>query len=193
MTFENTELAGVVVCTPDVFRDGRGFFLETYHAQRYADGGVRAVFVQDNRSRSSKNVLRGLHYQLHRPQAKLLSCTRGTVFDVAVDIRRGSPSFGKWTGVVLSEDNFKQIYIPAGFAHGFCVLSETAEIAYKCSEFYDPRDDRGIRWNDPDIAVSWPVADPVLSRKDTLHPFLRDAELPCPPAEPAEGPGPHGL
>ena len=178
MKFEKTELEGVVLCAPDVFRDARGFFLESYHAQKYMEGGIRVVFVQDNRSRSAKGVLRGLHYQLHRPQAKLLSCTRGEIFDVAVDIRRGSPTFGRWTGAVLSEENCLQLYIPGGFAHGFCVVSEMAEILYKCSEFYDPRDDRGVRWNDPDLGVKWPVSDPVLSAKDAAQPFLKDAELP---------------
>ena len=142
------------------------------------DGGIRAVFVQDNRSRSSQGVLRGLHYQLHKPQAKLVACTRGEIFDVAVDIRRGSPTYGKWAGAVLSEENSHQLFIPGGFAHGFCVLSETAEILYKCSEFYDPRDDRGVRWNDPELGVEWPVAEPVLSAKDADLPFLRDADLP---------------
>ena len=176
--FEKTELEGVMLCVPEVFRDVRGFFLETYHAQKYMAGGVRAVFVQDNRSRSSKGVLRGLHYQLHKPQAKLLCCTRGEIFDVAVDIRRGSPTFGQWTGARLSEENHHQLYIPGGFAHGFCVLSDVAEIEYKCSEFYDPRDDRGVRWNDPDLKVDWPITDPVLSAKDVAQPFLKDAELP---------------
>jgi dTDP-4-dehydrorhamnose 3,5-epimerase len=172
--FQATELPGVVLCVPEVFRDARGFFMETYHAARYMEGGVRAVFVQDNRSRSSKGVLRGLHFQLHKPQAKLVSCVRGEIWDVAVDIRRGSPTFGKWSAAVLSEENHRQLFIPGGFAHGFCVLSDVAEIQYKCSEFYDPRDDRGVRWNDPALAVAWPVADPVLSVKDAAQPWLKD-------------------
>jgi len=176
--FEKTELDGVTLCVPEVFRDERGFFLETYHAQKYMEGGVHAVFVQDNRSCSSRGVLRGLHYQLHKPQAKLLCCTCGEIFDVAVDIRRGSPTFGRWAGALLTEENAHQLYIPCGFAHGFCVLSEIAEIQYKCSEFYDPRDDRGIRWNDPDLKVDWPIAEPVLSAKDAAQPFLKDVELP---------------
>lgn len=176
--FEKTSLEGVLLCVPEVFLDARGFFLESYHAAKYMDGGVRSVFVQDNRSRSSRGVLRGLHYQLHKPQSKLVSCIRGEIFDVAVDIRRGSPTFGQWTGAVLSEENNHQYFIPGGFAHGFCVLSETAEILYKCSEFYDPRDDRGVRWNDPDLKISWPAAEPVLSGKDAVQPFLKDAELP---------------
>lgn len=176
--FDKTPLGGVTLCVPDVFRDARGFFLECYHAAKYMDGGIRAVFVQDNRSRSSKGVLRGLHYQLHKPQAKLVSCIRGEIFDVAVDIRRGSPTFGQWTGAVLSEENQHQLFVPGGFAHGFCVLSETAEILYKCSEFYDPRDDRGVRWNDPELKVDWPLAEPVLSAKDAALPFLKEADLP---------------
>lgn len=176
--FEKTSLQGVVLCVPEVFRDARGFFAECYHAAKYMEGGVRSVFVQDNRSFSSRGVLRGLHYQLHKPQAKLVSCLRGEILDVAVDVRRGSPTFGRWESAVLSEANNHQLFIPGGFAHGFCVLSETAEIFYKCSEFYDPRDDRGIRWNDPDLGVAWPVSDPVLSGKDASLPFLKEAELP---------------
>lgn len=176
--FEKTSLEGVVLCKPEVFRDDLGFFLETYHAQKYMAGGVRAVFVQDNCSRSVRGVLRGLHFQLHKPQAKLVSCTRGEIFDVAVDVRRGSPTFGRWAGCVLSEENGHQLYVPGGFAHGFCVLSEVAEIAYKCSEFCDPRDDRGVRWNDPALGVDWPVPEPILSAKDAAQPFLKDAELP---------------
>ena len=176
--FEQTELEGVILCVPEVFRDSRGFFVETYHASKYMDGGVRAVFVQDNRSRSSHGVLRGLHYQLHKPQAKLVSCVRGEIYDVAVDIRKGSPTFGKWSAAVLSESNHHQLFIPGSFAHGFCVLSESAEIMYKCSEFYDPRDDRGIRWSDPALKIGWPIADPALSSKDAIQPFLEDAELP---------------
>ncbi|HNX33478.1 MAG TPA: dTDP-4-dehydrorhamnose 3,5-epimerase [Kiritimatiellia bacterium] len=172
--FEQTELEGVTLCIPQVFCDARGFFLETYHAAKYMEGGVRAVFVQDNRSCSTRGVLRGLHYQLHKPQAKLVTCIRGEIYDVAVDIRRGSPTFGKWSAAVLSETNHHQLFIPGGFAHGFCVLSETAEIMYKCSEFYDPRDDRGVRWNDPSFGIGWPVAEPVLSAKDAVLPFLRD-------------------
>lgn len=172
--FEQTDLEGVTLCIPGVFQDARGFFMETYHAARYMEGGVQAVFVQDNRSCSSRGVLRGLHYQLHKPQAKLVSCIRGEIYDVAVDIRKGSPTFGKWTGAILSDMNNHQLFIPGGFAHGFCVLSEVAEIFYKCSEFYDPRDDRGLRWNDPAFGIDWPVNAPVLSAKDAAQPFLSD-------------------
>jgi dTDP-4-dehydrorhamnose 3,5-epimerase len=173
--FRSTELPGVTLCVPEVFRDARGFFMETYHAAKYVNGGVRAVFVQDNRSQSSRNVLRGLHFQLHKPQAKLVSCVHGEIFDVAVDIRRGSPTFGKWAGAVLSEANQHQLFIPGGFAHGFCVVSDAAEIQYKCSEFHDPRDDRGVRWDDPAFAIAWPVhGEPVLSAKDAAQPWLKD-------------------
>lgn len=179
--FEPAPISGLVVCTPDIFPDARGWFTEAYHAQRYINAGVKAVFVQDNRSRSTKNVLRGLHFQLHHPQAKLVSCTLGRIWDVAVDIRWGSPTFGKWFGLELSDANRKQFYIPGGFAHGFCVLSDAAEILYKCSEFYDPKDDRGIQWNDPAIGVAWPVKEPILSQKDTVRfPLakLGEADLP---------------
>ena len=176
--FEKTTPQGVILCVPDVFRDARGFFMECYHAAKYVEAGVRAVFVQDNRSCSSKGVLRGLHYQLNKPQAKLVMCTRGEIYDVAVDVRRGSPTFGQWAGAVLSEENCVQLFIPEGFAHGFCVLSETAEILYKCSEFYDPRDDRGILWSDPDLKIEWPERMPVLSAKDLALPILSRAELP---------------
>ena len=174
VTFEKTDLPGVTVCVPEVFADARGFFMESYHAAKYMEGGVCAVFVQDNRSRSSKNVLRGLHFQLRKPQAKLVTCVRGEIWDVAVDIRRGSPTFGKWFGTVLSEENRRQLFIPADFAHGFCVLSDAAEIQYKNSEFYDSGDDRGVRWDDPSLAVAWPVADPVLSAKDAVQQLLKD-------------------
>ena len=187
--FEKVEVpAGPVVCVPDAYPDSRGWFSEIFHAQRYwNEGGIKSVFVQDNRSRSSKGVLRGLHYQLRKPQAKLVSCTLGAIWDVAVDIRRGSPHYGRWFGVELSAENRKQLYIPEGFAHGFCVLSDFAEIMYKCSDFYDPKDDRGVLWSDPDIAVAWPVADPVLSPKDEVRKTLSQMgadELPEYPAEP---------
>ena len=179
--FENGPIPGLVTVTPDVYPDARGWFTESYHAQRYFDNGIKTVFVQDNRSRSSKNVLRGLHFQLHRPQAKLISCTLGRIWDVAVDIRWGSPTFRQWFGVELSDENRKQFYIPGGFAHGFCVLSDVAEILYKCSEFYDPKDDRGFLWNEPAFGVEWPVADPILSHKDTIQiPFDKRTEADFP-------------
>ncbi len=179
--FETCDIPGLLVITPDVYVDARGWFTEAYHAQRYFENGVKAVFVQDNRSFSVKNVVRGLHFQLRRPQAKLVSVVRGTVWDVAVDIRWGSPTFKKWFAVELSAENRKQFYIPPGFAHGFCVLSDEAEFHYKCSEFFDPKDDRGLQWNEPAIGVAWPVKEPILSQKDTLRiPFdkLTEADFP---------------
>jgi len=166
LKFVPTEIPGVIVIEPDVHRDPRGFFLETYHAPRYREAGISCEFVQDNHSRSAGRALRGLHAQVRRPQAKLLRCTEGEVFDVAVDIRRGSPSFGRWTGVVLSAENFRQLYIPEGFAHGFCVTSDGAEVEYKCSDVYLPDDEITIAWNDPAIGIRWPVADPLLSVRD---------------------------
>ncbi len=161
-----TELPGVVVLKPKVFGDARGFFAETYHKKKFADLGITERFVQDNHSRSVRGTLRGLHYQLSHPQAKLCRVVEGEVFDVAVDIRRGSPTFGKWVGVTLSADEMNQIFIPAGFAHGFVVLSETAQFLYKCSDFYDPSGEGGVAWNDPEIGIKWPVAEPLLSGKD---------------------------
>ena len=164
-----TELPDVVVIEPDVFRDERGFFLETYHERKYRQAGIPpapAVFVQDNHSCSIRGILRGLHAQRRHPQGKLVRVIRGEIFDVAVDIRRGSPTFKRWVGVMLSAQNFRQIYIPPGFAHGFCVLSEMAEVEYKCTDFYDPSDEFGIAWNDPEIGVTWPVQEPILSTKD---------------------------
>ena len=179
--FETCDIPGLLVVTPDVYADARGWFMEAYHAQRYFENGVKAVFVQDNRSFSVKNVVRGLHFQLHRPQAKLVSVVRGTVWDVAVDIRWGSPTFKKWFAVELSAENRKQFYIPPGFAHGFCVLSDEAEFHYKCSEFFDPKDDRGLQWNEPAVGVAWPVKEPILSQKDTLRiPFDKLAEADFP-------------
>ncbi len=174
MNFFKTALGDVVIIEPDVFRDGRGFFMETFNAARYEEAGISARFVQDNCSHSSRNVIRGLHYQLHHSQAKLIQVMRGEVFDVAVDIRRGSPTFGKWEGVLLSGENKRQMYIPAGFAHGFCVLSDEADLLYKCSDFYTPGDEYGINWNDPELEISWPVSEPVLSEKDSNNSNLRD-------------------
>lgn len=169
-----TALPEVRVIVPQVFGDARGFFLETYHAAQYRALGIDEVFVQDNHSHSTRNVLRGLHYQLRHPQTKLVIVTRGTIFDVAVDIRRGSPTFGRWVGETLSGENHRQILVPRGFAHGFCVLTPEADVLYKCTDFYDPADDRGILWSDPDIGIVWPVDSPSLSGKDQRHPRLRE-------------------
>ena len=167
-----TSLPGVFVIKPEVFRDARGFFTETYHTAKFADIGIRDQFVQDNHSRSCRATLRGLHYQLRHPQAKLCRVIRGKVFDVAVDIRRGSPTYGRWVGVTLSADNMHQMYIPAGFAHGFVVHSAIAEFVYKCSDFYDPASEQGILWADPDLAIDWGIARPILSAKDSGYPRL---------------------
>jgi dTDP-4-dehydrorhamnose 3,5-epimerase len=161
-----TALPGMVVIEPDVYRDDRGFFLESYHASKYAEAGIPASFVQDNRSRSVRGTIRGLHAQRRRPQGKLVQVLQGEIFDVAVDIRRGSPTFGCWASVILSGENFRQCYIPPGFAHGFCVTSEWAHFEYKCTDFYDPTDEIRLLWNDPAIGIEWPVPEPRLSDKD---------------------------
>lgn len=176
MKFIETTLKGVVLVESDVFEDPRGYFLETYHAGKYADGGIRGPFVQDNFSHSVRGTLRGLHYQLKHGQGKLVMALAGRIFDVAVDIRKGSPTFGQWVGTELSGDNKRQLYVPPGFAHGFCVLSETADVLYKCTDVYYPKDERGIAWNDPALAIAWPIADPLLSKKDQAYPHLTDME-----------------
>jgi dTDP-4-dehydrorhamnose 3,5-epimerase len=165
-------IPGPLIIEPDVFDDPRGFFMETYHQKRYEEAGIRHTFVQDNLSFSAKGVLRGLHFQKTRPQAKLVQALMGEVFDVAVDIRPGSETFGKWEGALLSEKNKRQFFVPEGFAHGFCVLSKTALFAYKCSNFYNPKDEGGILWSDPDIGILWPVERPIVSDKDRLLPGL---------------------
>ena len=169
-----TELPGVLVIEPDVHRDGRGFFLETYHADRYRGHGIPGPFVQDNHSRSVAGTLRGLHLQIGRPQGKLIRVIEGEVFDVAVDVRRGSPTFGRWVSVTLTAESFRQCYIPPGFAHGFCVVSPIAQLEYKCTDLYDPATELGIAWNDPAIGIRWPVTDPILSRRDSQHPTLAE-------------------
>lgn len=181
MKFINTKLTGVVMVEPAVFEDPRGYFLETYHAGKYAEGGIAGPFVQDNFSHSVRGTLRGLHYQLTHAQGKLVMALEGRIFDVAVDIRKGSPTFGQWVGVELSGENKRQLHVPPGFAHGFCVLSETADVLYKCTDVYSPQDERGIIWNDPTLGIQWPVADPLLSRKDGAYKRLMDMmnELPA--------------
>lgn len=174
MNIANLDIPDVKLITPRVFPDDRGFFLQTSHERQYREAGIDARFVQDNWSRSTKGVLRGLHYQLKNFQAKLVYVIRGEVLDVAVDIRRGSPTFGKWVGAVLSDKNYHQLYVPKGFAHGFCVLSEEADFIYKCDDFYTPGDEYGIRWNDPDVGIDWPLDAPVLAKKDLSAPLLRD-------------------
>jgi dTDP-4-dehydrorhamnose 3,5-epimerase len=161
-----TPLPGALLLEPKVFGDARGFFLETFHAERYAAAGVPGSFVQDNWSRSAKHTLRGLHFQNPRSQGKLVWCVRGAVWDAIVDIRTGSPAFGKWYGVELSEANKRQLWVPPGFAHGFCVLSDEADFVYKCTELYAPANEQSLLWNDPAVGVQWPIATPLLSGKD---------------------------
>jgi dTDP-4-dehydrorhamnose 3,5-epimerase len=189
MRFGETAIPGVLLVEPDVHRDDRGFFLETYHREKYRRGGLDAVFVQDNHSRSVARTLRGLHAQLRRPQGKLVRAVRGEIFDVAVDIRRGSPTFGRWVGERLSDDNFRQLWVPPGFAHGFCVLSEIAEVEYKCTALYDRDDELSIAWDDPEVGIEWPVAEPILSPKDAAAARLDEvaARLPVYPAAAAAG------
>ncbi len=179
--FIETSLPGIVLVEPVVYGDSRGFFLETFHSERYMDGGITLPFVQDNHSRSAKGTLRGLHYQITKPQGKLIHVVSGEIFDVAVDIRVGSPFFMKWFGTILSGENKQQMYVPPGFAHGFCVMSETADVMYKCTELYHPDLDRSIAWDDPDIGIKWPVDAPLLSSKDAAAPpvaKLPDEDIP---------------
>lgn len=177
MRFIEAGLPGVIIIEPDVFEDRRGYFLETYHAKKYADAGIAGPFVQDNFSRSVRGTLRGLHYQRAHAQGKLVCAVEGVVFDVAVDIRPGSPTFGKWFGVELSAANKRQLYIPTGCAHGFCVISDVAAFSYKCTDFYVPQDEGGILWNDPAIGISWPISSPLLSAKDQAYQRLADIPL----------------
>ena len=169
-----TKLDGAIIIEPTVFGDQRGFFMETYRKTHYQEVGIGLEFVQDNHSRSSKGVLRGLHFQKTKPQGKLVRVVRGEVFDVAVDIREGSPTFGQWEGVILTEENKRQFYVPPGFAHGFVTLSDTADFEYKCTDYYDPSDEGVIRWNDPEIGIEWPVNEPQLSDKDANASLLTD-------------------
>jgi dTDP-4-dehydrorhamnose 3,5-epimerase len=172
MRFSESEISGVFVIEPDVHRDARGFFLETYHARKYAAHGLDVAFVQDNQSSSVKDTLRGLHMQRRNPQGKLVRAVKGSIWDVAVDLRPASPTFRRWTGVELTADNFRQLYVPAGCAHGFCVTSEHADVEYKCTALYDPADEIGIAYDDPELAIRWPVAHPILSHRDRHHPPL---------------------
>lgn len=180
MIIVETILPGVLIVEPRVFRDDRGFFLETFSTRHLARTSIPEHFAQDNHSRSERGVLRGLHYQLEHPQGKLIHVARGKIFDVAVDIRRGSPTFAKWFGAELSDENLTSLWIPPGFAHGFCVMSEVADVIYKCTVPFESADDRGVAWNDPRIGIKWPVANPLLSPKDAAYAPLADdrADLP---------------
>jgi dTDP-4-dehydrorhamnose 3,5-epimerase len=166
MRFIPTDLSEVIIVEPDVHRDARGFFLETYHLEKYRAGGIAERFVQDNQSSSAKDTLRGLHLQRTRPQGKLVRVIVGEIFDVAVDVRRGSPTFGRWAAATLSADNFRQCYVPPGFAHGFCVVSDVAQVEYKCTALYDPADEIALAWNEPAFKIDWPVRAPILSDRD---------------------------
>lgn len=178
MKISHSKLRGCVIIEPRVFGDERGFFLETFQAARYEqEAGIDLPFVQDNHSKSARGVLRGLHFQKTKPQGKLVRVVRGEVYDVAVDIRKGSATFGAWEGVILSEDNKKQFWVPPGFAHGFVVLSDTADFEYKCTAYYDPSDEVSILWSDPDLDIPWPIANPVLSTKDESAKRLVDLRL----------------
>jgi dTDP-4-dehydrorhamnose 3,5-epimerase len=172
--FTPLALPEVILVEPDVHRDPRGFFVETYHLEKYRAGGITGPFVQDNHSRSVQGTLRGLHAQRRRPQGKLVRAVDGEMFDVAVDIRRGYATFGRWVGVRLSGENFQQLYIPPGFAHGFCVLSAVVHVEYKCTDFYDAADEIGLAWNDPDVGIEWPIRDPIISDKDRRLPALKN-------------------
>jgi len=164
-----TSLNEVAVITPRIWKDSRGFFLEAFNRHQFANVGLPIEFVQDNHSRSSRNVLRGLHYQVGKPQGKLVSVVRGSIFDVAVDIRRGSPTFGKWVGITLDDVARQSLWIPPGFAHGFCAMSDAVDVLYKCTDYYDPPSERGIPWNDPLLGINWPVESPILSEKDSRY------------------------
>ena len=180
MKFIPTDIPDVIIVEPDVFGDHRGFFMEAWHAEKFATGGIDAQFVQDNHSRSSKGILRGLHYQIKQPQGKLVRVLRGEVFDVAVDLRRNSPTFGKWFGMYLNDISNQMLWVPPGFAHGFYVISEQADFFYKCTDFYAQEHERAIRWDDPDLAIDWPLTGdqkPVLAPKDAEAEFFKNAEV----------------
>ena len=179
MKFTPTKIADVIVIEPEVFGDNRGFFMETWHAEKFAAGGIEADFVQDNHSRSAQGILRGLHYQVTKPQGKLVRVLSGEVFDVAVDLRQKSATFGQWVGIHISGDNKKMLWVPPGFAHGFYVISQQADFFYKCTDFYAPEYERAIRWDDPGLAIDWPLVEgkpPILAPKDETAGLFREAE-----------------
>ena len=174
LTFTPGKIPGVVVVDPAVYPDERGFFTETFHAEKYAANGIPAHFVQDNYSHSNRHVLRGLHYQRNNPQGKLVYVIHGEIMDVIVDMRKGSPMFGKWEAVLLDSESHRQVYVPEGCAHGFVVLNDEADVMYKCTNLYSPKDDQGLLWSDPDLAIDWPTQTPSLSPKDAVLPLLKD-------------------
>jgi len=176
MRFRRTEIPGVILVDPDVYEDDRGFFLETYHEGKYREGGIRETFVQDNHSRSVRGTLRGLHAQHPRAQGKLLRVIEGEIYDVAVDARRGSPTYGRFVAATLSAGNFRQLYVPPGLLHGFCVTSEIAQVEYKCTAMYEKEDEISVRWNDPAIGIEWPIREPLLSEKDRNAPLLSEVQ-----------------
>ena len=177
MKFEETRVPGVIIVEPQVFGDERGFFMETFHQEKFLAAGLPTHFVQDNHSRSEAGILRGLHYQRPRAQGKLVRAIVGEIYDVAVDIRIDSPAFGQWVGITLSASNKRQLWVPPGFAHGFCVTSEIAEVSYKCTDLYAPECEYNIIWNDPDLKIDWPITEPILSEKDSTAPTLRDCKV----------------
>lgn len=176
MKIIETGLPGVLIIQPKVHGDRRGFFVETFHADRYREAGINEAFVQDNHSRSMGGVLRGLHYQLERPQGKLVRVVRGRAYDVAVDVRRDSPTFGRWVSVILDDVSHQQLYLPPGFAHGFCVVSDQADLAYRCTDYYHPDSEQGIVWDDPELAIDWPLEQVILSPKDAGFPTLAEQD-----------------
>jgi dTDP-4-dehydrorhamnose 3,5-epimerase len=176
MRVVETSLSGLLLIEPRTFGDARGFFLETYHAARYREAGISDEFVQDNHSRSVRGVLRGMHYTIRHPQAQIVTVMRGRIFDVCVDLRPGSATFGRWAGYELSDEGPRQIYMAPGFAHGFCVLSDVADLHYKVSRFYDPSDEGGLVWNDPDVGIQWPIDNPQIAARDAAYPRLRALE-----------------
>ncbi len=180
LEIRETDLPGVFLVVPKIFRDDRGFFLESFNESSFAEAGLPIHFVQDNHSRSNIGVLRGLHYQLEHPQGKLVRVVRGKIFDVAADIRRGSPTFGRWVGNVLDDAEASALWIPPGFAHGFCALSESVDVTYKCTAFYAPNDERGVRWDDSLLKIKWPISAPILSEKDRAYPPLSEARKDLP-------------
>jgi len=177
MIVKSTPLEGLLVIEPDFYKDDRGFFLESYHEERYLESGIKDKFVQDNHSRSGKNVLRGMHFQAKRPQAQIVTVIRGCIYDVCVDLRPNSPTFGGWYGAELSDIGPRQIYMAPGFAHGFCVLSDVADLHYKVGRLYDPSDEGGLYWNDPEVNIDWPVKEPYVSPRDNGFPLFKDVKF----------------